>query len=388
MGKKDKGQQNNFHIFKKALIFAALFVLFAMPFADASASLLDEKRSELENLKEKIERYEDKAKQYDQKADTLESQIGSMRNKIQTLESRIEYNNKKIEKTNLTIKDLNTQIEKKEKELEHQEKVLGQAIKYMYEEGETPFLETFFSSNTFSEALDRTEYLNTAERKIENTISKIEGLKSELKNKRKKQRQKRKELKQIKKDLSSQRSALSYQKSAKSNLLAETKQSEEKYKEYTKKVEAELRKVQQQISNLITSGDFVSQGHVEQGDVIGYMGSTGFSSGAHLHFGVYRNNGGNFGTGDVDPMIYLNNGQLSWPFNSYYITQGYWGSYSHRGRGWPGGVDLVATSGYGAPVRAAAAGDIIRNQRLSYGFGHYVVISHGDGLFSLYAHLK
>ena len=44
----------------------------------------------------------------------------------------------------------------------------------------------------------------------------------------------------------------------------------------------------------------VSEGtEVKQGDVIAYVGSTGISTGAHLHFGISIN--GEY----VDPLIYV-----------------------------------------------------------------------------------
>jgi len=51
-------------------------------------------------------------------------------------------------------------------------------------------------------------------------------------------------------------------------------------------------------------------------------------------------------------------------------------------------VDLAAA--YGTPIRAAAAGEVIVSKGSGWngGYGNYIVIKHGNGTQTLYAHLS
>lgn len=118
---------------------------------------------------------------------------------------------------------------------------------------------------------------------------------------------------------------------------------------------------------------------VNQGDVIGYEGATGFATGPHLHFEV-RANGSH-----TNPRDYLG-GMLIWPMSNYRITQEYgpasWTAYYS----FHTGIDLASNDGYGAPIFAAATGNVILQQYYG-GYGNTIVIDHGEGLMTLYGHL-
>ena len=83
-----------------------------------------------------------------------------------------------------------------------------------------------------------------------------------------------------------------------------------------------------------------------------------------------------------------NPGGYIWPVDSRYITS------TVGGRASPGGVGStnhkgtdIGRVGYTSKVYAAKAGTVIVSQ-YSNSYGHYVVVSHGAGNTTLYAHLS
>lgn len=60
-------------------------------------------------------------------------------------------------------------------------------------------------------------------------------------------------------------------------------------------------------------------------------------------------------------------------------------SYGYRSSGWHNGVDFAANRG--TPIYASRSGTVTTVRSLNYSYGNYVVINHGDGFSSLYAHM-
>jgi murein DD-endopeptidase MepM/ murein hydrolase activator NlpD len=82
---------------------------------------------------------------------------------------------------------------------------------------------------------------------------------------------------------------------------------------------------------------------------------------------------------------------LSWPIAGARITQPFGpsdlvlepplGPYPH----FHTGIDLAAP--FGTPVTAAADGVVVASMHTNIGYGNYVIIAHGGGIMTLYAHL-
>ena len=82
---------------------------------------------------------------------------------------------------------------------------------------------------------------------------------------------------------------------------------------------------------------------------------------------------------------------LIWPlqYSGTYISSGY-GYRSDPATGssrFHGGIDTCVSGGtYGKAVRAAANGTVLTASYMANGYGYYVLIDHGNGLYTLYGH--
>ena len=87
------------------------------------------------------------------------------------------------------------------------------------------------------------------------------------------------------------------------------------------------------------------------------------------------------GSGSISGSIGTGSGRLGYPTDSRTISAGFPNYSSGR---YHGGIDFPVSTG--SNVYAAGSGTVILVKYLNYSYGYYVMIDHGDGLSTLYAH--
>lgn len=83
-----------------------------------------------------------------------------------------------------------------------------------------------------------------------------------------------------------------------------------------------------------------------------------------------------------------NGGKMTWPLPGHYVITSKYGNRLHpvlKKYSLHTGVDIAGSGCNGDPVVAAAAGTVIK-ATYSNSYGNYVVIDHGGGITTLYAH--
>ena len=355
----------------------------------ATASDLYKQQSSISQKKKQLEAIKSQ-KQIE--ASGLSSELKSISSTINQVENSIGQTQKEIADTQVRIEELKLQIQNEEANLAKEKDKQNQLISSWYMEGETGLTEAVIGSDSLSEVVDQTRYYEAVRAQINESIEKIKKLKAELANVKSEQEAKAVELQNKKDQQVRQEVALDDQKQTKDQLYSNTTKTIAELNQKIKDAESRERQVLNEISSILAAkgrnwGAERGKGQkVNAGDLVGTMGSTGYSTGAHLHFEVQNPSGT-----PVDPRGYLGS-RFIWPTLSRRVTQEFgWTEYAQQGAyegGIHTGLDIGASipGVWGDPIFAAGQGEIVLKQYYG-GYGYCVVILHDDNTITLYGHL-
>ena len=361
---------------RRGLCAAAAAVLSALVALGCIAPAFAVSRSEIETLRQKanslaqekatlsgkISALSDDITNNLEKKELLDGQISVMEDEIGNLEAQIAVYQDMIAQTEAELADAHTREEAKYA-------VFCERVRAMEEQGKLDYWSVLFHASSFADLLTRLDFCNEIMDADQQVIDDLKALQDEIAAKQAQQEAQMAACEAAFTELTDKKTELDSQRDAANQLIIElqaSKSEAEADMDDLSEAEAEI-----QAEILRKSRQLAEQ---EAAAVASYRYSSSYNS-------VYNT----YGYEDTTPAT---SGGYAWPVDSRKINSTYGGRASPGGIGSRNhkGIDIGGV-GYGTPIHAAKSGTVIVSQ-YHYSYGNYVVVSHGSGNTTLYAHMS
>ena len=279
-----------------------------------------------------------------EKKNLLDRQSANLQSQISNIQSQISTYAALITQTEAELAD----AEQREAE---QYELFCKRVRAMEERGTISYWSVLFKADSFTDLLSRLDFIQEIMQSDQGVIDDLKALQVEIQNKQTQLEGQKSDAEAAKASLQGKKSELDQQRAEADALVKEIQSNESEYRSTLAEIDAEEEAIQAKIVKL--SKELAAQQAAQNG------GSTQAALGGYI-----------------------------WPVSSHRVTS----PFGTRNTGIKGastnhkGVDIGGV-GYTTEVHAAKAGTVIISQRSS-SYGEYVVISHGSGNTTLYAHMS
>ena len=320
------------------------------------ANAIDDKKKQIQDLQTQIQQTQSILSQKSEQVNTLQDQVAAMNTQIHQTELQIAQTQDQVDQTQLEINDLVTQIKLEESELKNKKAALDETTRMIYEMGTPSTIEIIIGSNSLSEIMDKTQYMDSINQKVQDQIKEINDIKAELEIKTAEQTQKKESLVALLGQQKDFQQGLADQKSSKDQLLSDTKGQEAQYQKTLAQIQAQWQQSNAELNQM-------------EGGKISVSGA----------YSVV-----------AWPII----GRLGVPFGAG-GCQAYFCGKCHTG------IDIIAP--FNTPIQAAVSGTVIEtvNSCANHiglnvpwsmiicggGYGNHVKIKSNDGYTQIYGHM-
>ncbi len=332
-------------------VLAALMILSTILGAIASASA--DSSTKISGLKDQLSQVNKRKKTAQQELDRLKNQKNSILAEIEQIDAEIDAATEEIDLQQQLIAELDAQITVKEAELAESQKKedeqyakLKERVRLMYEKGSMSSLSILLSSDDFSDFLTRYEIVSQMSKYDKNLFEQLKQLKQQIAEQKESLEVDRADAVTVKAELETNKRTLEQRMNARSAQMKQIETAEGEVKTQYAAIAEEEDKISKQIKQALAE-------------------QAASSSSTYV--------GGSF----MWPLPAANNivtckyGMRTHPITGVYKL--------HTG------VDLRATSG--TKIYAANSGTVT-TATYSSAYGYYVVINHGGGVATLYAHMS
>lgn len=302
--------------------------------------------STLNNLKDKKQDIKEDIKENQQELKDKEKSLGN-------LNANLDKINADLEETGMIISGYDRQLEEKQKAIDETQLKLDKAIedhkkykdqaieriKVMYEYGDDGYIDVLIESKNLADFFTRLEYMNQIVKYDDQMFERLANIQNEIETAKATLVTEKAKIEHLKAEADIHRNTLE-ELEAKQNALIKTVEND---KELLKQKLNELQQAEAELDRQIMQ----------------QMNTSGLK---------------------------YSGGEMNWPVPGNYRISSYFGSRIHPIYGYTenhNGLDIPAP--YGTSIQAASDGVVI-SSRWSNSYGNVIVVDHGSGYATLYAH--
>jgi murein DD-endopeptidase MepM/ murein hydrolase activator NlpD len=183
-----------------------------------------------------------------------QGEAASLEKEVAIFDGQITQTELQIQQTETEIKLTTERITQTEEDLKIKRETLNEYLRVIYEESNTSALELVASSDSFSDFVDRSEYLQTMQIKIKDMVEKIKIMREELE-------LKKKDLNKLSDQLNSQRTELNGKRAGRQSLLNQTRGEEAGYQEALKQEQSKKAQISSLIQSITLTGRTSQSGY-------------------------------------------------------------------------------------------------------------------------------
>ncbi len=209
--------------FYRAVCILALFLM-AIVFVPTNKPANAYTQADVDNLNTQIAQLQTQLDAKKKDAKTFSDEVAVYDGQINIVQLQINDTQAQIDAANTQITDINGKIAANEAKLKTEKADLNEQLVTIYENSNVTPIELIAGSNSFSDFVDRDEYLQTIQEKTKDTIDTIKGLEKELSDNKNNIQQKKNQIAALQQTQLNQRNELDKQRYGKQVLLNQANQ--------------------------------------------------------------------------------------------------------------------------------------------------------------------
>lgn len=352
------------------LLASALVVSLTQPL---KATSIDEEKKKQEELEDELNDVQGTLDELESLKNDMNAYIATMDAKLNQINDHITDLNNQAAAKQAEIDETNSKLAAQEEDINSQYESMKKRIKFMYENGQTEYLEMMLGSDSLGDFLNKAEYISQITEYDRGMLDKMRQTKAEIEETKNSLVTEQANLDALLKEAETEQASVEELKAAKEKQLAETQSQINDTADSIKDKQDEIAAQQAIVEEL----EELERKRKEEEEKRRQE--------EELKKQQAAQNGTSY---EVPVTPSYDGGQFKWPLPGYYTITSEYGNRNDPINGqlaFHSGLDIAAPNG--TPI-VAAYGGTVAWAYYSSSAGNWIGIDHGDGIYTVYMHMS